>query len=153
MSNTTEKQRKYAEGRAEGLKPKQAALAAGYSPSTADKQAYGLEARADIQDMIKAAKKAKGVKKGRPPKDDDETPVMKAKYGSSLDLMRDMYNNPRLPYSVRFEAAKQALPYEHARIGEKGKKEQRADAAKVAVAKGRFRPLDESNVVSMRRRA
>jgi phage terminase small subunit len=62
---------------------------------------------------------------------------MKDHYGSSLELMQHSYNNPLLPPGLRFEAAKQALPYEHGRIGEKGKKEDKKDRAK-DVAKGRF---------------
>src|SRR3546814_4158780 len=55
---------------------------------------------------------------------------MRPKYASSLALLQDTYNNPDMPESVRMRAAEQALPYEHARMGEHGKKEKAKERAK-----------------------
>lgn len=100
-----------------------------------------LEARADVQAALKAGRKP-GGSGGKPGHaDDDGVPLMKDKYGSSLELMQHTYNNPRMPPALRFEAAKQALPYEHGKVGEVGKKQQRQDKAEsVAGKRGPGRP-------------
>ena len=136
MSNFTEKQQRYIDGRVAGLNRTDSARQAGYSPAGASVQASTLEKRTDIKKAIANGKRSRshmehlvtgGAKRGRKP--DSDEPRMKSKYKSSLDLLQDTYNNQKMPDSVRLRAAEQALPYEHARIGEKGKKEHAKDLA------------------------
>lgn len=155
MKECTEKQLAYATLRAEGTNKRQAALGAGYSAAGAGAQADTLEKLPHVRAAINRIKREKrrgnvstddhiksimgqpaGVgKPGR--RGNDEEPRMKAKYASPLELLIDTYNNPRMPDSIRLRSAEQALPYMHARVGEKGKKEQAADRAKeVAGGKG-----------------
>ena len=61
---------------------------------------------------------------------------MKPKYDTPLDLLRDVWNNPDAPKSLRYQAAKDALPYCHARK-EGGKKDEAAKESKKAAA-GKF---------------
>ena len=62
--------------------------------------------------------------------------ALKDKYNSPLELMLDVMNNPAAPKALRYTAAKDALPYCHARK-EGGKKDERADRADKA-GKGKF---------------
>jgi len=132
MKKLTDKQKAFVEGRAQGLGTKDAAIHAGYSATTAHVIGSTLAGRADIKSAIRAAKKNAGVV--NEPETDDK-PKLKASYKDSLEFFKDAMNNPRLADGVRFEAAKQLLPYEHARVAEKGKKESKKDDA-VKVAAG-----------------
>lgn len=127
----------YAVARSQGLPPGKAALHAGYTPSAARVRASELEKRPDVRAEIKRLKET-GVEVpaegGRPAPDSWE---MKDHYESSLALLRDIYNNPLAPKSMRYQAAKDALPYEHARK-EGGKKEEAAKAAKKVAKEGKF---------------
>lgn len=146
MTQFTTKQRAYVEARANGHNITQAALHAGYSPAGANRQGSLLEKQPAIKKAIAAAKRKAStlrdhmeVHVGTRGKvdgiGDDDRPRMKSKYGSSLELLQHTYNNPRMPDSVRLRAAEQALPYEHGRIGEKGKKETAKEKAH-AIATG-----------------
>lgn len=61
---------------------------------------------------------------------------MKDRYSTPLDLMLDVMNNPDAPKSLRYQAAKDALPYCHPRK-EGGKKDEAKERAKKA-AGGKF---------------
>lgn len=159
MKKLTEMQQKFAEGKAAGLGNRDAAIAAGYATNSADVTAAKLLARADIkaevQRMKKVVAKSPKVGFGVPEPDADDDKGIPARFGSSLELMQHCYNNPKLPLGLRFEAAKQALPYEHGKVGEKGKKQtakERADEISNGGQRGRT-PLAPpgSNVVAMRK--
>lgn len=135
MSKLTTKQLAYIAARAEGLKGREAAIAAGYSPAGADVQASTLNRNETIRKAIAAAKR-KAVPRSKSNRDGDEDkPRMKASYPSSLELLRGVYNNDRMPDSVRIDAAKAALPFEHARLSDAGKKEKAKDRAR-EIARG-----------------
>jgi phage terminase small subunit len=139
MKKLTEKQQSFVTNKAYGMRNKEAAISAGFSAKSADVQAATLLARADIKDAIKAAKKAIRAGGEKVPVDGDEADkkVMKDKYPDSLSFMVDAMNNPKLPPGVRFDAAKQLLPYQHARLGEKGKKESAKDRANEIAGTGK----------------
>lgn len=167
MSNFTEKQQAFIEARIEGLNKTQAAIQAGYASAGADRQGAALEKRHDIKEAITAGKRKSkrlrshmeshiGKPAGRGGKGRDDEPRMKPKYGSSLELLQHTYNNPLMPDSVRMRAAEQALPYEHGRVGETGKKkttEERAAAItgdgkpKKASKRHKFAPIAGPRVV------
>ena len=131
------KMQAYAEARAQGLSPADAAAHADYSGSGSRVTVSRIEARADVQAEIRRLKKGGSVAdKSEPEGDDPEPWQMKDKYDSPLALMEDIMNNPRAPKSLRYQAAKDALPYCHARK-EGGKKEADEAAAKAA-GKGKF---------------
>lgn len=146
MKTFTPKILAYCQARAAGVAVGQAALQAGYLPSSAAVTASRLEPRADVQAEIARIKKAN---KGKPSADAHaafggmEAPpsplapwMLKPKYSSSLELMRDVYNNPKAPMGIRIQCAKDALPYEHSRQAQGGKKEKLQDEAdKVAGSK------------------
>lgn len=131
MSKTrklTPMQREYANQRAHGVKRKDAALAAGYSTTSADQQAYALEQRDDIKREITSIKRA--LKKGGAKvEEESEDGLPKDHYDDAKELLIDLMNLKRLPHSLRGDYAKALLPYQHARIGETGKKETAKGAA------------------------
>lgn len=140
MSTLTSKMLLYVDARANGLKGRAAALAAGYSAAGADVVSARLNGDPRIQKAIAAAKRraSRAAEKEAGVEDEDEgkkPPKMKAKYTSSLDVLRDTYNNPKMADSVRIDAAKAALPFEHARLSDAGKKEKAKDRAR-EIARG-----------------
>jgi hypothetical protein len=141
MSNFTEKMQIFCQAKANGATSVNAALLAGYSASTAVKQGSRLMGRDDVRAEIARLKREakKGEVEGQPDRR-DPTKILKAKYDSPLDLMLDAMNTPALPFGLRFEAAKQALPYCNPKVEAKGKKDARKDAAHAVAGKGRFTP-------------
>ena len=132
---------KYAEGRAAGMDPNTAAAHAGYAPGAGIRVvASRLEARTDVKAEIKRLKRdgvevdttVEEPKAGRGEWD------MKDKYASPLDLLEDVMNNPNAPKSLRYQAAKDSLPYRPARVAEAGKKEKKEDLARQKSGAGRF---------------
>ena len=130
----TDKQLAFIECKAAGSGHADAAMQAGYAASSSAVTATKLMARKDIRAAIKA--KQAGVD-NEPDTDEPEPWKMKDKYPSSLALLQDLYNNKLAPKSLRYQAAKDALPYEHPRK-EGGKKDAKDEAAKEA-GKGKFR--------------
>ena len=135
------KMQAYAAARAQGLRPLDAAAHAGYSGSGIKVTTSRIEARSDVQAEIKRIKKggvtvtAPGGKESA--EERDEKWGMRDSYDNPLDLMLDVMNNPKAPKSLRYQAAKDALPYCHPRK-EGGKKEEASERAKKA-AGGKFK--------------
>lgn len=136
MQKMTEMQRAYAQNRAAGLNQRESAVAAGYAAPTADRQGATLEKRADIQKAIKEFRKGRKDAGVEVSLDADERNKMpKAKYTDSIVFLTDLMNHKHVPLAMRADAAKQLLPYQHARIAEKGKKENTKERAD-RIAKG-----------------
>jgi phage terminase small subunit len=146
MRSFTEKQLKFIDNKAQGLKDKQAGLMAGFAPNSVSQTVSALMQRPEIKKAIAAKRK----ELGKPVVDNKkEIPLLKDHYDSPLALYDDLWNNPNAPLGLRVEAAKQAMPYHHARIGEQGKKEKKDIAAK-EVAKGRFQTKQPPRLVSVK---
>lgn len=125
----TDKQRKFVESKAAGMKNTDAAIMAGYSARTANVQAAQLMKRDDIQAAI-AQHQTTG-----------EASIILPATDDPLAFLRSAMNNEMLPVPTRIEAAKSILPYVHGRIGEIGKKQAKTDAANKAVeGRGKFAP-------------
>ena len=129
------KMQKYAEARAQGLSPQDAGRDAGYSGSGLAVTVSRIEKRDDVRSEIK---RLKNGGKSEPEVDTIDSWAMKDRYDSPLALLEDVMNNPKAPKGIRYQAAKDALPYKHARV-EGGKKEEKDEKAKRAV-KGKFQP-------------
>lgn len=134
MSQLTEKQAAFVANKAAGMSNVDAATAAGYSEKCAGTSAGKLMMRKDIVAMIEDARGDLG-KTG-------EECGMRDNYASSLAFLQHAYNNPKLSKSMRMQAAAAALPYEHAKMGEQGKKEKAKDRARAAVQRPRFAPKE-----------
>lgn len=132
------KMQAYAEARAEGLSPRDAAAHSGYEMAGVAVTVSRLERRADVQAEIKRLKRSGKHPDPKAVIDTSERGkwAMRDHYDSPLLLMLDVMNNPDAPTSVRYQAAKDALPYCHPRK-EGGKKEESKERAKKA-AVGKF---------------
>ena len=130
----TRQQAAYAKARASGMEPKAAGIHAGYAAAGVHVTVCRLDKRADIQAEIRRIQggQTDSVETG----DERDKWAMKPYYASPLDLLDDVMNNPNAPKSLRYMAAKDALPYRHARK-EGGKKDEQQERAKKA-AGGKF---------------
>lgn len=145
MKKLTEMQEQYARNRAAGVTQKEAAIAAGYAAISADRQGSVLDKRDDIKKAI--ARYKKEMKRGQHTDLDDKADAVdenekkrqmpRAKYDDPIQFLEDLMNHKHMPVAMRADAAKQLLPYKHARIGEKGKKESAKDRAKEIANGGR----------------
>lgn len=135
------KMQAYAAARAQGLAPVDAAAHAGYAGSGIRVTTSRIEARSDVQAEIKRLKRGGRPVTVKPPVSTDAPDMdkwgMRDEYDSPLDLMLDVMNNPKAPKSLRYQAAKDALPYCHPRKegGKKDDDKKRADKA----AGGKFK--------------
>lgn len=155
----TDKQKAYAQARVDGKNKTQAAIAAGYSPSTAQPASSRLEKDPAILAHIarlgglrpndKPRKKA-SIPVEVQPVNAEKSPAIDQKESSVpyagddlrrqddplvwlTNLMNDSREDPRL----RADAAKALLPYVHQKKGEEGKKEAKEREAK-ETGKGKF---------------
>ncbi|USE78917.1 terminase small subunit [Cupriavidus gilardii] len=154
----TGKKQKFAEAKAKGLSNKDAAVAAGYSASSAAAQGSRLAKDPDVVAHLNRKTKAKAAKRTAPPAKVAPVEERRAPEPETLDeeaaiasfnweqatrfsdpkaflkaVMNDMETEPKL----RVFAAKELMPYFHRKLGDTGKKEERKDAASKAAC-GRF---------------
>lgn len=143
----TEKQRQFVVNKLAGCNNRDAAIAAGYAVGSASVAADKLMAMPAIRAALKTSGKAT-------PGGVDNKPTMpRANYSDAKDFLLDVMNLDGLPIAVRADAAKQLLPYQHARIGEVGKKQSKRErAAELSTAtKSKFATKSPpSNVVPFR---
>ena len=129
MKKLTEKQRQFVTNKAAGCTNRDAAVSAGYSVAAASSTADKLMA----MPAIRAALKATGGVDTKPA----NVPKMpKAHYANAMAFLIDAMNLASLPLAMRVDAAKALLPYQHARMGEQGKKEKANEKAR-GIARGR----------------
>lgn len=131
----TEKQRQFVVNKLAGCTNRDAAVAAGYAVGSASVAADKLMAKPEIRAAIKAAEKATPIT-GNAPANAPKMP--REKYSEPKSFLLDVMNLTALPIAVRADAAKQLLPYMHARMGETGKKETAKDKAR-EIARGRHK--------------
>lgn len=125
-----------------GEKPEQAAISAGLSPKTA--KAAGFRMRK--HPAIVAALAAVGIGTKAAPNAKPETSTDESAADlATVDIpetedpkafLTALMNSPKAGVKARLEAAKALLPFEHAKIGEKGKKATKAEGAAAAAAEG-----------------
>ncbi len=132
MTELTKKQQAFATHKAQGCTNKDAAIAAGYAPGSAAQAGDRLAKHPAVRNAIKiATKHTPGLETKT-----TNTPTMpRAKYGDPITFLEDVMNHQQLPVAMRADAAKQLLPYKHARMGETGKKQTKKENAQ-AIARG-----------------
>lgn len=139
----TNKKRLYAEARLAGLNQKDSAIAAGYSPATADQSASRLEKDPDViahrhrvaspepepvppEPMAKQPESTPETLPSEPPAE----PAPPSRFDDPIEFLKSMANNVYEDPRLRLDAAKAWASFTVAKPGEKGKKEEKADAAK-----------------------
>ncbi|MEN1957222.1 terminase small subunit [Luteimonas changyuni] len=135
MTKLTEKQQAFVANKVAGVANRDAAIAAGYSVTGAAVAADKLMKHPGVLSAIKAAAPNVSAKANTLPK------MPREKYTDPKVFLSDVMNLTTLPIAVRADAAKQLLPYQHAKMGEVGKKQSKVDRAKVITAgRGKFAP-------------
>jgi phage terminase small subunit len=144
------KKRAFADAVLAGKSNRDAAIAAGYSAATASAAGSRLVKDKDVvaylaQHRKKGAAKATEAAKASPA--DEKAAITKAAVDAGFDLesiltfsdpkafllaaMNDQNTEPKL----RIDAAKTLMPFMHQKLGEGGKKDAKAEAAKKAASK------------------
>lgn len=138
-----ESQQKFVAATLRGATPKEAAIAAGL----AEGSARNAGARMRRHPKVVAALAAVGIGTAPPP----TTNVAATAAASAADMqlvdnlprtedaqefLIALMNDPKAGIKARLEAAKALQPFQHAKIGEKGKKATKAEGAANAAAEG-----------------
>jgi phage terminase small subunit len=125
MTKLTAKQQAFVANKVAGVANRDAAIAAGYSVAGASVAADKLMRNPAVRAAIKTATKAAPAVDTRT----NAPTVLRAKYKDSMALLMDAMNCEQLPIGVRMDCAKALLPYQHAKMGEVGKKEKAKERA------------------------
>lgn len=140
------KKRAFADAVLAGKSNKDAAIAAGYSPATASAAGSRLVKDKDVAAYL-AERRKKPAAKGKVAPSTEKEAVTKAAVAAGFELaailtfkdpkdfllaaMNDQETEPKL----RIDAAKSLMPFMHQKLGEGGKKDAKAEAAKKAASK------------------
>jgi|SRR5690554_941224 len=136
----TDKKRRFADALMSGATQKDAAIQAGYSAKTAAQAGSRLAKDADVLAHIErrgvvAEAKEQAKEEGK----SLNIGSLSKLYSDPMDFLRAVMNDGGEDVKLRVDAARVLMPYVHAKPGEKGKKQERQEAAeKVA---GRFSGL------------
>jgi phage terminase small subunit len=123
-----------------GEKPEQAAISAGLSAKTAKAAGHRMRKHPAIVAALAAVGiQTKGAPTAKPtldgPSEESESAadfatVEIAETDDPKVFLTSLMNCPKAGVKARLEAAKALLPYDHSKLGDKGKKETKADGAK-----------------------
>lgn len=130
MPELTHKQRAFVLNKVAGVANRDAA---GYAVAGAAVAADKLMRNPAFRSAIKAATKDHASTAPA-----DKLTMPRDRYDDPLSFLQDVMNHASLPIAMRADAAKQLLPYQHARLGEKGKKETKKENAREASRSGKF---------------
>ena len=137
----TQKKRLYAEARMSGLNITDSAIAAGCPEKTAQPAGSRYEKDADVIAYIERATAQKPAEPDPSaatpaPATPPEPPKIPLRFEDPLEFLRHVTNDSAEDPRLRLDAAKAWASFTVAKPGEKGKKEEKADAAKKVA--GRF---------------
>lgn len=141
-----EAQRKFVEATVRGATPKEAAIAAGLSENTARNAGARMRKHPKVVAALAAigfdtpglppAVQTPALTSGQSEEPEEIADIGLPKTEDSLEFLEAVVANPNIPLGRRLEAAKTLLPFQHAKIGEKGKKATKAEGAANAAAEG-----------------
>lgn len=141
MLNPTDE--KFLQATLRGATPKEAAIAAGLSEKSARVAGARMRKKKVIVDALSVIGIATpGVPTDGPQVTHGESEAEEVvdiglpQTEDSLEFLEAVVANPSIPLGRRLEAAKTLLPFQHAKIGEKGKKATKAEGAANAAAEG-----------------
>lgn len=127
----TEQKRRYAAARLSGLSKKAAAIEAGCPEKTASQAASRYEKDPDVQAAMGRAMASEARKTEAPPPADPD-PYIPGQAKDPVEFFKQVTNDIAADPKLRLDAAKAWAQFTVAKPGEKGKKEEQADAAKKA---------------------
>jgi len=133
----TAKKKLFADAVLAGSSNRDAAIKAGYSPATASPAGSRLVKDKEVAAYLAAHRAA--AEKGQQPEEQRPTfDLAKAlQHADPKTFLLAAMNDVALDAKFRIDAAKALMPFVHGKVGDQGKKEARADAAKQA-GKGKF---------------
>lgn len=131
----TQKKRLYAEARMAGLNMTDSAIAAGCPEKTAQPAGSRYEKDADVIAYMERANAPKPAEPEpiaavQPAQAPPEPPKIPLRFEDPLEFLRHVTNDSAEDPRLRLDAAKAWASFTVAKPGEKGKKEEKADAAK-----------------------
>jgi phage terminase small subunit len=140
----TPKQAAFVAAKVAGMTHEAAAIHAGYSPNGARQAGCEMMKRTHIKSAV-ALGKRHAAKGDTPPGEPgaprrEEVKMPRDHYADPMHFLQDVVNHKQLSMTMRTRAAEQLMPYLHARVGEKGKKEQKNDDAKKVASGGKLSP-------------
>lgn len=126
-----------------GLNQTEAAVAAGLSEKSAQAAGARLRKKKSVVDALAAigfstpgAPITIPTSKPQEPEPEEVADIGLPQTEDSLEFLEAVVANPNIPLGRRLEAAKTLLPFQHAKIGEKGKKATKAEGAKDLAEEG-----------------
>lgn len=142
MLNPTDE--KFLQAILRGATPKEAALAAGLSEKSARVAGARMRKKKCIVDALAVIGIATPgapttVSSPTPAEPGDEDPDLGEplpETSDSIEFLEAVLAHPKVPLGRRMEAAKLLIPFQHGKVGEKGKKAAKADAAKETAGGG-----------------
>ncbi|ENZ1760040.1 terminase small subunit [Pseudomonas aeruginosa] len=127
----TEQKRRYAAARLSGMTKKQAAIEAGCPDKTASQAASRYEKDPDVQAAMGRAVVVEAKKTTEPPPADPD-PYIPGEVDDPVEFFKQVTNDLAADPKLRLDAAKAWAQFTVAKPGEKGKKDEKAEAAKQA---------------------
>lgn len=137
-----ESQEKFFKATLRGEKPEQAAISAGLSPKTAKAAGHRMRKHPAIVAALAAVgigTKPGPVAKEKPEENGEEPDIVTLDIAETDDpkvFLTALMNSPKAGVKARLEAAKALLPFEHSKMGEKGKKVTKEEGAKELAGRG-----------------
>lgn len=137
-----ESQEKFFKATLRGEKPEQAAISAGLSPKTAKAAGHRMRKHPAIVAALAAVgigTKAAPAAKEKPTESSEEPDIVTLEIAETDDpkaFLIALMNSPKAGVKARLEAAKALLPFEHSKMGEKGKKVTKEEGAKELAGRG-----------------
>ncbi|MCZ2897311.1 terminase small subunit [Burkholderia thailandensis] len=148
----TAKKRKFADAVLAGKSNKDAAIVAGYSPATASAAGSRLVKDKDVALYLAANRVQKEststghAQQSPPPKSTGFDLGAMTNFTDPKAFLIAAMNDARTEPKLRIDAAKALMPFVHKKLGEGGKKEQSAEAAKKVA--NRFAPSAPPRLVA-----
>jgi phage terminase small subunit len=135
-----ESQEKFFQATLRGEKPEQAAISAGLSPKTAKAAGHRMRKHPAIVAALAAVgigTKPGPATKEKPDENGEEPDIVTLDIAKTDDpkvFLTALMNCPKAGVKARLEAAKALLPFEHSKIGDKGKKVTKEEGAKATAS-------------------
>lgn len=142
-----EAQQKFVEATLRGEGPKAAAIAAGLSESTAASAGSRMRKHPKIIAALEAigfstpgaplvvklpVQQSSKLEDAEVSPEDFGDPLPETT--DSVEFLEAVLAHPNVPLGRRMEAAKLLMPFQHGKVGDKGKKQEKADGAKATAA-------------------